>query len=91
MENQPLNYARGSSTPSLINPTFTVEVERKAERMKKKEGEIAPAFKMLIIQMRQSVPAWCQCHHSSNYYHDKAITMANRSVIYLVKAIRCCD
>lgn len=50
MEDQPLNYARGSSTPSLINPTFTVEVERKAEQMKrKKEGEIAPAFKMLII------------------------------------------
>lgn len=47
----------------LINPfhnklTFTVGVETNADRMeKKREGEIAPAFKMLIIQMRQSVPA----------------------------------
>lgn len=49
---------------ALINPfhnklTFTVGVETKADRMggKKREREIAPAFKMLIIQMRQSVPA----------------------------------
>lgn len=61
------------------------------EDEKKGERERAVALKMLIIQMRQSVPAWCQCHHSSNYYHGNAIAMVNQSVIYLVKAIRRCD
>ncbi len=65
-----------------------MEDERGGE---KKGKERAVAFKMLIIQMRQSVPAWCQCHHSSNYYHGSAIAMVNQSVIYLVKAIRRCD
>lgn len=58
---------------------------------KKRKGVRAVALKMLIIQMRQSVPAWCQCQHSSNYYHSNAIAMVYQSVMYLVKAIRRCD
>ena len=82
-----LNYARASSIPSLLNLQLEAGVEDDRGE-KGGGGGGAVALKMLIIQMRQSVPAWCQCHHSSNYYHGNAIATVNRSVIYLVKAIR---
>lgn len=80
----------------FINPFLNkLTISGRNGRMMGKKGdeEGAAALKMFIIQMRQSVPAWCQCHHSSNYYHGNAPAMENhwRAWFYLVKAITYCD
>lgn len=78
---------RGFINP-FLNKLTIIEQKRKDDREK---AERAAALKILIIQMRQSVPAWCQCQHISNYYHSNAVATDKQSAIYLVKAISRCD